>query len=73
MMSRWIYSNLVDFVQEITLLYDSYVFGFSLTSSISDECTSTTCPEMTAGPHYTYLWTDAHGSNPINVASRSAE
>ena len=56
---EWIYSNLVDFVQEITLLYDS----------ISDECTSATCPEMTAGPHYTYLWTDAHGSNPVNMSA----
>lgn len=22
---------------------------------------------MTAGPHYTYLWTDSHGSNPVEV------
>lgn len=34
---------------------------------IADECTSSRCPEMTAGPHYTYLWTDSHGSNPVEV------
>ena len=26
-MLRWLYTNLVYFVQEISLLYDSYVFG----------------------------------------------
>ena len=38
-----------------------------LSFSIADECTSSTCPEMTAGPHYTYLWTDSRGSDPISV------
>lgn len=35
--------------------------------SVSDVCTAKECPEMTAGPHYTYLWTDFHGSDPIPV------
>ena len=24
---------------------------------------------MTAGPHYTYLWTDSHGSNPVSMSA----
>ena len=35
---------------------------------IADECTRSSCPEMTAGPHYTYLWTDARGGNPVSVS-----
>ena len=66
-MSRWLYTNLVYFVQEITLLYDSCRFISFLTRRIADECTNKTCPEMTAGPHYTYLWTDSKGSTPVNV------
>ena len=64
---RWLYTNLVYFVQEISLLYDSYGDTCIFDCSISDECTSQTCPEMTAGPHYTYLWTDSKGSSPIEV------
>ena len=48
---RWLYTNLVYFVQEISLLYDSYGYTCIFDCSISDECTSQTCPEMTAGPH----------------------
>ena len=66
-MGRWLYTNLVYFVQEITLLYDSLSFSLLLTCRIADECTSKNCPEMTAGPHYTYLWTDSKGSTPVNV------
>ena len=65
---RWVYTNLIGFVKEITLLYDSYcILDYFLSFSIADECTSSTCPEMTAGPHYTYLWTDSRGSGPISV------
>lgn len=64
---RWLYTNLVYFVQEITLLYDSSCFILFLTCRIADECTSKNCPEMTAGPHYTYLWTDSKGSTPVSV------
>ena len=39
-----------------------------LSSSIAEECTRSSCPEMTAGPHYTYLWTDSRGSNPVSVS-----
>ena len=41
---------------------------FFLTFSISDNCTIDTCPEMTAGPHYTYLWTDDRKQDPISVS-----
>lgn len=45
----------------------------SFISRIAEECTRSSCPEMTAGPHYTYLWTDGRSSNPVSVrlASRS--
>lgn len=33
-------------------------------SRVCDVCQ---CPEMTAGPHYTYFWTDLNGSNPVPV------
>ena len=32
--------------------------------SVSSVCK---CPEMTAGPHYTYFWTDFNGSSPTPV------
>ena len=67
MMFRWLYTNLVYFVQEISLLYDSYDCQRIFDCRISDECTSQSCPEMTAGPHYAYLWTDFKGSSPIEV------
>ena len=41
-MSRWLYTNLVYFVQEITLLYDSCRFISFLTRRIADECTNKT-------------------------------
>ena len=51
----------------ITLWFVLNSWIFFLSFSIADECTSSTCPEMTAGPHYTYLWTDSRGSDPISV------
>lgn len=40
---------------------------FHFTYRISDSCNPQTCPEMTAGPHYTYLWTDENHHNSISV------
>lgn len=44
----WIASNCIAFYNEAELIY----------SSISDQCTDQTCPHMTAGPHFQYLWQD---------------
>lgn len=30
-------------------------------------CTDESCPEMTAGRNYSYVWTDFNGSNPTPV------
>ncbi|KNB46478.1 kinase activator [Blastocystis sp. subtype 4] len=35
-------------------------------SRVCDVCQ---CPEMTAGPHYTYFWTDLNGSNPVPMSA----
>lgn len=44
----WLASHVVDF-------YDTLV---SLYSLIKDECTEKSCPEMKAGPGFTYAWQD---------------
>ena len=35
--------------------------------SVIDVCTPEACPEMAAGPHYSYYWTDFNGSSPVQV------
>ncbi|RHY31308.1 hypothetical protein DYB32_003606 [Aphanomyces invadans] len=52
---EWIAVHAHDFFNEVSLLY----------GTISELCTATTCPEMTAGPCYTYLWADDHGGSPV--------
>ena len=41
----------------------------SLSCRVSDFCNPRTCPEMTAGPHYTYLWTDQYTREPVSVST----
>ena len=41
--------------------------SISVISRIAEECTRSSSPEMTAGPHYTYLWTDSRGRKPVSV------
>ncbi|DAZ97672.1 TPA: hypothetical protein N0F65_009673 [Lagenidium giganteum] len=48
MAEEWIAVHIIDFFNEISLLY----------GTVSELCTSTSCPQMTAGPCYTYLWAD---------------
>ena len=68
---RWIYSNLMDFVETTNLLYDSYPLHFIFDLfSVVDVCTPEACPEMAAGPHYSYYWTDFNGSSPVQVVCR---
>lgn len=47
-LNEWLAVNTVDFFNEISLLY----------GTISDFCTRQTCPQMNAGPNFTYLWAD---------------
>eukprot|EP01122_Echinamoeba_exundans_P011189 TRINITY_DN435_c0_g1_i1.p1 TRINITY_DN435_c0_g1~~TRINITY_DN435_c0_g1_i1.p1 ORF type:complete len:216 (-),score=60.46 TRINITY_DN435_c0_g1_i1:209-856(-) len=46
--NEWLAVNTVDFFNQINLLY----------GSITEFCTPKTCPVMSAGPKYEYLWMD---------------
>jgi MOB kinase activator 1 len=37
---------------------------------IEDKCTSKSCPEMTAGPKYSYLWADDKQTDPISLPAK---
>ena len=43
---EWLSANTIDFFNQVCLLYDA----------VSDFCTPTSCPKMSAGPAYEYLW-----------------
>lgn len=47
-LEEWISVHVIDFYNEIGVLYDM----------LSEVCTKERCPEMTAGPCYSYLWAD---------------
>lgn len=46
--NEWLAVNTVDFFNEISLLY----------GTITEFCTTTSCPVMSAGPQFEYLWAD---------------
>lgn len=54
-LEEWIAVHAVDFFNEISLLF----------GTISEFCTTECCPQMTAGPCYTYLWADGAQLTPI--------
>ncbi|KAI8821068.1 Mob1/phocein [Fimicolochytrium jonesii] len=57
---EWIAVNTVDFYNQINLLY----------GCISEYCTRESCPSMTAGPRYEYLWADGITiSKPIKCSA----
>jgi len=43
---EWLSANTIDFFNQVNLLY----------GAVSDFCTTTSCPSMTAGASYEYLW-----------------
>ncbi|CEG50257.1 Kinase A-anchor protein Neurobeachin and related BEACH and WD40 repeat proteins [Plasmopara halstedii] len=47
-LDEWIAVHVIDFFNEISLLF----------GTISEFCTHSSCPVMSAGPCYTYLWAD---------------
>ena len=52
--------NTVDFFNEISLLY----------GTITEFCTPQTCPTMSAGPQFEYLWADkVKVKKPIKVSA----
>lgn len=61
-LSEWLAVNTVDFFNEISLLY----------GTISEFCTVETCPIMSAGPNYEYLWAEKMSGNMKNYHSNIA-
>ncbi|RLN88058.1 hypothetical protein BBJ28_00013231 [Nothophytophthora sp. Chile5] len=47
-LDEWVAVHVIDFFNEISLLF----------GTISEFCTHESCPQMSAGPCYTYLWAD---------------
>jgi len=58
--NEWLAVNVVDFFNEISLLY----------GIITEYCTDKTCPIMSAGPKYEYLWMDGiKFKRPVKVSA----
>ncbi|GFP87237.1 mob kinase activator-like 1, partial [Phtheirospermum japonicum] len=47
-LNEWLAVNIVDFFNQVNILY----------ATVTEFCTSTTCPKMSAGPKYEYRWAD---------------
>ena len=47
-MNEWVAVNTVDFFNQINMLY----------GTITEQCTTESCPVMSAGPKYEYHWAD---------------
>jgi len=59
-LNEWLAVNTVDFFNEISLLY----------GTVTEFCTTTSCPIMKAGNNYTYLWCDSvKVKKPIQVSA----
>jgi hypothetical protein len=57
-LNEWLAVNTVDFFNEISLLY----------GTVTEFCTPSSCPVMSAGPSYEYLWADGiRVKKPIKV------
>jgi MOB kinase activator 1 len=58
--NEWLAVNTVDFFNEISLLY----------GIVTEYCTKDSCPVMSAGPKYEYLWMDGvKVKKPIKVSA----
>ena len=55
-LQEWLAYNVFDFHRQVSMLF----------STISEYCTCQTCPKMTAGPGFKYLWSehDSHTEMP---------
>ena len=53
----WLAVHVVDFFNRIQLLY----------GTIADACTEETCPVMSGGPKYEYLWQDGVEYKVVNL------
>ena len=48
--SDWLAVHVVDFFNRINLIY----------GTVCEQCSDTSCPTMSGGPKYEYLWQDGH-------------
>jgi len=59
-LNEWLAVNIIDFFNQINLLY----------GSITEFCTPKSCPVMSAGPKYEYLWADGKDiKKPLKVSA----
>ncbi|KAJ3157513.1 MOB kinase activator 1B [Irineochytrium annulatum] len=59
-LNEWLAVNAVDFFNQINMLY----------GTITEFCTPTTCPVMSAGPKFEYLWADGVAfKKPVKVSA----
>jgi MOB kinase activator 1 len=57
--NEWLAVNVVDFFNEINLVY----------GSVTPNCTNESCPVMAAGSKYEYLWADTGLKKAIKVSA----
>jgi len=59
-LDEWLAVNTIDFFNQISVLY----------GTVSEKCTHSTCPIMSAGPRFEYLWADGtFVKKPIHVSA----
>ncbi|KAA8534778.1 hypothetical protein F0562_029780 [Nyssa sinensis] len=59
-LNEWLAVNTVDFFNQVNILY----------GTLTEFCTASTCPTMTAGPKYEYRWADGVTiKKPIEVSA----
>jgi len=57
--NEWIAVNTVDFFEQINMLY----------GTITEFCTEKSCPVMSAGSKFEYLWADNNSKKPIKCSA----
>jgi MOB kinase activator 1 len=59
-LNEWLAVNTIEFYNEINVLY----------GILMEFCTTDSCPTMSAGPKYEYLWADGHNvKTPLKVSA----
>ena len=59
-LNEWLAVNTIEFYNEINVLY----------GILMEFCTQESCPTMSAGPKYEYLWADGHNvKTPLKVSA----
>ena len=60
-LNEWLAVNTIEFFNEISLLY----------GCLTELCTKESCPTMSAGPKYEYLWADGlNVTTPLKVSAK---